>query len=80
MQRLRQVQTERDKLNAQIDRQVQDFQQSQRDDFLTKMRALSELSANSAAVWWISSFIVLLLAGVEITPVVPPNGGVSAGM
>jgi hypothetical protein len=68
-QRLRQVQTERDKVNAQIDRQVQDFRESQHDDFLTKMRALSELSANSTAVWWISSFIVLLLVGVEITPV-----------
>jgi len=68
-QRLRQAQTERDKVNAQIDRQVQDFRESQRDDFLTRMRALSELSANSSAVWWISSFIVFLLVGVEITPV-----------
>src|SRR5215471_12058329 len=40
-QRLRHVQTERDKVNAQIDRQVQDFRESQRDDFLTRMRALS---------------------------------------
>jgi hypothetical protein len=68
-QRLQQVQTDRAKVNADIDRRVEDFRESQRDDFLTKMRALAELSASSSAVWWISSFIVFLLVGVEITPV-----------
>jgi hypothetical protein len=68
-ERLQQVQTERAKVNADIDRRVEDFRESQRDDFLIKMRALAELSASSSAVWWISSFIVFLLVGVEITPV-----------
>lgn len=68
-QHLQQVQIERANVNAGIDRRVEDFRESQRDDFLTKMRALAELSASSSAVWWISSFIVFLLAGIEITPV-----------
>ena len=33
------------------------------------MKALSDLSAQSNAVWWISAFVVFLLAGIEVTPV-----------
>ena len=68
-QRLRQVQAERDKVNGQINQQVEVFRQSLADDFLTKMRALLDLSANSTAVWWISMFVVCLLVAVELTPV-----------
>src|SRR5262245_29430253 len=68
-QRLQLVQSERDKITAQTNGQVETFRQNLGDDFLTKLRALSELSANSSAVWWISSFIVFLLVGIEITPV-----------
>ncbi|HET9218815.1 MAG TPA: DUF4407 domain-containing protein [Terriglobia bacterium] len=69
-QRLQQVQTERDRIDAQITAQVAAFRSSLNDDFLTRMRALSDLAANSTAVWWISTFVVLLIIGVEITPVV----------
>jgi hypothetical protein len=34
------------------------------------MKALSDLTASSTAVWWISTFVVLLIVGVEITPVI----------
>jgi hypothetical protein len=68
-QRLRQVQGERDKVNAQINEQVDAFRQNLSDDFLTRMKALSDLSANSTSVWWINSFVALLLIGIEITPV-----------
>jgi hypothetical protein len=66
---LRQKQTERDTLNAQINQQVDDYRKNLGDDFLTKMKALSDLAGNSNAVWWISAFVVFLLAGIEITPV-----------
>ena len=69
-ERLRQVQGERDQVDAQINQQVAAFRAGLNDDFLTKMRALSDLSAGSSAVWWISTFVVLLIIGVEITPVV----------
>lgn len=52
-----------------IDGQVDVFRQGLADDFLSRMKALSDLSASSPAVWWISSFVVFLLAAVEITPV-----------
>jgi hypothetical protein len=68
--RLRQVQAERDRVDAQINQQVAGFRAGLNDDFLTKMRALSDLAASSTAVWWISTFVVLLIIGVEITPVV----------
>jgi hypothetical protein len=69
-ERLRLVQTERDQVDAQINQQVAAFRTGLNDDFLTKMRALSDLAASSNAVWWISTFVVLLIIGVEITPVV----------
>jgi len=69
-QRLQQVQAERDLVDAQINRQVAGYRAGLSDDFLTKMRALSDLSASSNAVWWISTFVVLLIVGVEITPVI----------
>jgi hypothetical protein len=69
-ERLRQVQGERDQVDAQITQQVAAFRSGLSDDFLTKMRALSDLAANSNAVWWISTFVVLLIIGVEITPVI----------
>src|SRR5262245_37448597 len=59
----------RNGLSVQIDQQVEAYRQSLADDFLTKMRALSDLSANSNGVWWISAFVVFLLVGIEITPV-----------
>lgn len=68
--RLRQIQSERDQVDAQINQQVAAFRAGLSDDFLTKMRALSDLTASSSAVWWISTFVVLLIIGVEITPVV----------
>lgn len=67
--RRQEIQAERDKVNAQINLEVEAFRQGLGDDFLTKMKALLELSANSSAVWWISSFIVFLIIGIEITPV-----------
>jgi len=69
-ERLRQVQAERDRIDGQINEQVATFRSSLNDDFLTKMRALSDLTASSTAVWWISTFVVLLIIGVEITPVI----------
>jgi Domain of unknown function (DUF4407) len=68
-QRLRQIQSDRDKAGAQINQELEVFRQNLGDDFLTKMKALSDLSAGSSAVWWISMFVVFLLVGVEITPV-----------
>jgi hypothetical protein len=69
-QRLRQVQGQRDSIDGQINQQVATFREGLKDDFLTKMRALSDLTANSSSIWWISSFVVFLIVGVEITPVV----------
>jgi hypothetical protein len=68
-QRLRQIQSDRDIASAQINRELEVFRQNIGDDFLTKMKALSDLSAGSSAVWWISMFVVFLIVGVEITPV-----------
>lgn len=68
-QRLRQIQSDRDKAGAQINQELEVFRQNLGDDFLTKMKALSDLSAGSSAVWWISMFVAFLLVGLEITPV-----------
>jgi hypothetical protein len=68
-QRLLQLQTERDSINTQINQEVETFRQGLGDDFLTNMRALSDLSGRSASIWWISTFVVLLIVGIEITPV-----------
>jgi len=67
--RLNQLQSERDAATTRIQSQVEAYQQSLADDFLTRMRALADLSADSAAVWWISTFVMLLIIGIEITPV-----------
>jgi len=67
---VRQAQAERDKVAADIEQQVMAFRVGLNDDFLTRMRALSDLTASSTAVWWISTFVVLLIIGVEITPVI----------
>jgi hypothetical protein len=69
-ERLRQVQEERDRVEAQITEQVSTFRSGLNNDFLTNMKALSDLTASSTAVWWISTFVVLLIVGVEITPVI----------
>src|SRR6185295_15518142 len=63
------LQSELDNVSASIDTEVDAFKSGLTDDFLTKMRALSDLSANSTSVWWISAFVTLLLIGIEITPV-----------
>jgi F0F1-type ATP synthase membrane subunit b/b' len=68
--RLKQLQDEKDKTNAAIEQQVARFRESLTGDFLSNMVALSELSASSASVWWISTFVTLLLIAVEITPVI----------
>ncbi len=67
--RLNQLQTERDEATARIQSQVETYRQSLAEDFLTRMRALADLSANSPAVRWISTFVMLLIIGIEITPV-----------
>jgi len=67
--RVDRLQTEKDTTTALINQQVAAFRQSLADDFLTKMAALADLSANSVAVWWISTFVMLLVIGIEITPV-----------
>jgi hypothetical protein len=63
------LQTEADDTASAIDRQLEDFRKSLTADFLTKMAALSDLSANSPSIWWISAFVTFLLIGIEITPV-----------
>jgi hypothetical protein len=68
-QRQQQVQSEMDKLTAEIERQMTAFRQSLTGDFLTKMTALSELTSSSRSVWWISAFVTFLIIGIEITPV-----------
>jgi hypothetical protein len=68
--RARQAQDERDKVAAEIEQKVAEFRVALNEDFLTRMRALSDLAAGSSAVWWISTFVVLLIVGVEITPVI----------
>jgi len=64
-----QVQSEIDKLTADIETQMTAFRQSITGDFLTKMTALSDLSSASSSVWWISLFVTFLIIGIEITPV-----------
>jgi hypothetical protein len=56
-ERQRQVQSDRDRIDAQINEQVAAFRSGLNDDFLTRMRALSDLAASSSAVWWISTFV-----------------------
>ena len=69
-ERLKQMQGQRDAVDAQINQQMSAFRDGLHDDFLTKMKALSDLAASSSSVWWISTFVVFLIVGVEITPVV----------
>jgi hypothetical protein len=66
-QRQQQVQSEMDKLTADLEMQMAAFRQSLSGDFLTKMTALSDLTSSSTSVWWISAFVTFLI--VEITPV-----------
>jgi len=67
--RVQQFQSSKDDVSRDIDRQVEAFRQSLTGDFFTNMTALSDLTAKSASAWWISTFVVLLLIGIEITPV-----------
>jgi len=68
-ERAAQLQAQADQITKDIDQQVENFRNGMADDFLTRMTALSELRANSSAVWWISAFVTFLLIGIEITPV-----------
>jgi hypothetical protein len=63
------LQSEKNNTTAQINAEVDAFRAGLGSDFLTRMRALADLSANSPAVWWISTFVMLLIIAVEITPV-----------
>jgi hypothetical protein len=67
--RVEQFQRDKDKTAADIDRQVEAFRQSLGDDFLTNMTALQDLTAKSVSAWWISTFLMLLLIAIEISPV-----------
>jgi hypothetical protein len=67
--RVQQFQGNKDSVSQDIDKQVESFRQSLTGDFLTSMTALSDLTSRSASAWWISTFVVLLLIGIEITPV-----------
>lgn len=67
--RAQEFQSRKDATSQDIDKQVESFRQSLTGDFLTNMTALSDLTTKSASVWWISTFVTLLLIGVEITPV-----------
>jgi hypothetical protein len=66
---LAQLQAENDTTTAEVNRQVETFRAGLADDFLTRMAALSGLAAKSSSVWWISTFVMLLLIGIEMTPV-----------
>jgi hypothetical protein len=68
-ERTKLLQSETDDTASGIDRRLEEFRKSTTDDFLTKMAALSDLSANSSSIWWISAFVTFLLIGIEITPV-----------
>ena len=67
--RFQEFQSNKDEASRTIDQQVESFKQSLTGDFLTNMTALSDLTAKSPSAWWISTFVVLLLIGIEITPV-----------
>ena len=67
--RARLLQSEADITASAISRQLEEFRKNFTDDFLTKMAALSDLSANSLSIWWISAFVTFLLIGIEVTPV-----------
>ena len=69
MERAKRLQEESDNTASTIDRRLEDFRKSLTGDFLTKMAALSDLTANSTSIWWISAFVTFLLIGIEITPV-----------
>jgi hypothetical protein len=68
--RIRQFQAERDRIAADLEQEVAEFRAGLTDDFLTQMTALGDLSATSSTVWWVSSFVTMLLIGIEITPVI----------
>jgi hypothetical protein len=68
-ERAKLLQSEADNTASSIDQRLEDFRKSLHDDFLTKMAALSDLSASSSSIWWISAFVTFLLIGIEITPV-----------
>ncbi len=67
--RVQQFQSTKDAATADIDRQVEAFRQSLAEDFLTNMTALSDITAKSVSAWWISTFLMLLMITIEITPV-----------
>jgi hypothetical protein len=67
--RVAELQAQADQINGDIDQRVESFRAGFAEDFLTRMTALSDLRANSPAVWWISAFVTLLLIAIEITPV-----------
>jgi hypothetical protein len=68
-ERAKLLQSEADNTASALDRQLEEFRKSLTGDFLTKMAALADLSANSPSIWWISAFVTFLLIGIEITPV-----------
>jgi hypothetical protein len=68
-ERAKLLQTEADDTASALDRRLEEFRKSLTGDFLTKMAALADLSANSPSIWWISAFVTFLLIGIEITPV-----------
>jgi hypothetical protein len=68
-ERAKLLQSEADTTTSAMDRQLEEFRKTLTGDFLTKMAALSDLSANSTSIWWISAFVTFLLIGIEITPV-----------
>ena len=68
-ERAKLLQAEADSTTSALDRRLEEFRKSLSDDFLTRMAALSDLSANSPSIWWISAFVTFLLIGIEITPV-----------
>jgi hypothetical protein len=68
-ERAKLLQSEADNMTSTMDRQLEEFRKTFTGDFLTKMAALSDLSASSPSIWWISAFVTFLLIGIEITPV-----------
>ncbi len=69
-ERKAELQRKIDSLDVVQTERLEEFRRSLGNDFLTKMRALSDLSGQYPSVWWANWFVIFLLILIEITPVI----------
>lgn len=60
----------KDNIDVLAKDRLEEFRRTLGSDFLTKMRALSDLTKQHDSVWWANWFVIFLLILIEITPVI----------